>query len=146
MIRIAIALIALASLSGAEARHATGTFDVKLTPQAPDDTPEDKERGRMLLDKQFHGDIEGISKGQMLTGGTDSAAVYVAIERITGSLHGRKGSFLLHHTGIATKGGQQLTISVVPESGRGELTGISGTMTIVISGGVHRYEFAYLLP
>lgn len=128
-------------------KHATGTFDVKVTPQPPDETPDDNSRGRMLLEKQIHGDLEGVSKGQMLTGmGDAGSAVYVAIERITGTLHGHKGSFMLHHTGIATSAGQQLTITVIPDSGSDELNGIKGTMTITITGKQHFYDFEYTLP
>ena len=143
---IVMAAVLVSSLT-AETRHATGTFEVKISPQSSDETPEDKTRGRMLMDKQLHGDIEGIGKGQMLTAMAEGgSAVYVAIERITGALHGRKGSFVLHHTGISTSAGQQLTITVVPDSGTGELSGIKGTMVITITGKQHFYDFEYALP
>lgn len=126
---------------------ATGTFDVKLTPQALADTSADATLGRLALDKQFHGALEGTSRGEMLSARTtfDDSAGYVAIERVTGTLDGRKGSFVLQHTGTMTRGQQQLTITVVPDSGTGDLAGLSGTMAIRIAGGKHYYEFQYAL-
>ena len=125
--------------------HATGPFDVKIAAQ--DDKLSDG-ISRMLLDKQYHGDLEGSSKGQMLaTGSAKSSGVYVAIETFTGTLQGKTGGFALHHTGIMTKGGPSLTISVVPDSGTGQLSGISGKMTINIApDGKHSYDFEYSLP
>jgi hypothetical protein len=123
--------------------HATGTFDVKLTPQsAPDAIP-----GRMSIDKQFHGDLEATSKGEMLAVMSEvkGSGVYVAIERVTGTLHGRTGAFVLHHTGIMDRGAQQLSVNVVPDSGAGQLTGLTGKMTIKIEAGKHFYEFDYTL-
>jgi hypothetical protein len=104
---------------------------------------------RMLIDKQYHGDLEGAAKGQMLTGGmsADKSGAYVAIEKFTGTLHGRTGSFVLHHTGIMTRGKPDLTILVTPDSGSGQLAGISGKMTIIIApDGKHSYDFEYTLP
>lgn len=124
------------------AMHASGGFDVKLTPQATDDT-----LGRMSSDKQFHGDLEGTSKGEMLTAGTgvkDSAG-YVAMERVSGTLAGRRGTFILQHSGTMTRGAPHLTITVVPDSGTGELVGLAGKMAITIDGGKHSYEFEYTL-
>jgi hypothetical protein len=114
--------------------RATGPFDVKLAPQPPDPAAADPTLGRMLIDKQFHGGLEAIGKGQMLTGGTEvkGSAGYVAIERVTGTLHGRTGAFTLQHTGVMTRGVPQLTITVVPDSGSGELVGLSGKMGIQI--------------
>ena len=128
--------------------RATGTFDVKITPQATDTPTEGSPLGRMSIDKQFHGDLEGTSKGEMLTAGTaiKNSAVYVAVERVTGTLHGRTGTFALHHTGIMNRGDQSLTITVVPDSGTGELTGITGTLSIEIANGKHSYVFEYALP
>jgi hypothetical protein len=125
--------------------HATGPFDVKLAPQ--DDKLGDG-ISRMLLDKQYHGDLEGTSKGQMLaTGSAKSSGVYVAIETFTGTLHGKSGGFALHHTGIMTKSSPSLTITVVPDSGTGQLAGIAGTMNIKIAAdGKHSYDFEYTLP
>jgi len=126
--------------------QAKGTFEVSLKPQ--DDKSEDATLGRMTIDKQFHGDLEGVSKGQMLTASTtvkDSAG-YVAIERITGTLHGRQGSFVLQHNGTMNRGVPQLVVTVVPDSGTDQLAGITGTLTIKITEGKHFYEFEYTLP
>ena len=127
--------------------RAHGTFDVKLAPQPLADTTADPTLGRMSADKQYHGDIEGTGKGEMLTAGTSvkDSAGYVAIERVSGALHGRKGSFVLQHSGIMTRGAPQLTITVVPDSGTGELAGLTGTMGITIAGGKHSYDFEYTL-
>jgi hypothetical protein len=130
------------------ARHATGTFDVKLDPQGVDDKTGDATLGRMSIDKQIHGDLEATSMGQMLTAGTavKDSGVYVAIERVSGTLHGRSGSFVLHHTGIMTRGAPHLTITVVPDSGTGQLVGLAGKMAITIVEGKHSYDFEYTLP
>ena len=127
--------------------RATGTFDVTLTPQATDDRGEGSPLGRLSISKRFHGDLEGTSTGEMLTAGTSvkGSAGYVAIERVSGTLHGRYGTFALQHTGIMTRGTPQLTVSVVPDSGTGQLTGLSGTLTIDITNGAHAYTFAYTL-
>jgi hypothetical protein len=119
---------------------AAGTFEVKLTPQ-PDDSPV----GRMTIVKQFHGDLEGSSAGQMLAAMTEvkGSAGYVAIEKVTGSLHGRAGSFVLQHTGTMNRGTPQLSVTVVPDSGTGDLAGLSGSLNIIIEGGKHSYEFDY---
>jgi hypothetical protein len=102
----------------------------------------------MSIDKEFKGDLAGTSKGQMLAAMTavKGSAGYVAIEKVTGTLHGRTGSFILQHSGIAAGKDQRLTIVVVPDSGTGELTGIAGTFNIRIEGGKHFYEFDYTLP
>jgi len=126
--------------------HATGPFDVKMIPQ--DDKAGDG-LSRMSLDKQYHGDLEGTAKGEMLTGGVSAnhSGAYVAMEKFTGTLHGRSGSFVLHHTGIMTNGKPDLTILVAPDSGTGQLEGITGRMTInVAAGGKHSYDFEYTLP
>jgi hypothetical protein len=127
--------------------RAIGTFEVKLTPQATDDKAEGNPLGRLSIDKQFHGDLEGISKGEMLTAGTvvPGSAGYVAIERVTGALHRRSGSFVLQHSGTMTRGAPQLSITVVPDSGTGQLLGLSGRMTIEIADGKHSYAFEYAL-
>ena len=128
--------------------RATGTFDVKVTPQSSDDKGESAPVGRMTIDKQFHGDLEGTSKGEMLTAMTavKGSAGYVAIERVTGTLRGRQGTFALQHTGIMTRGTPSLTITVVPDSGTNQLTGLAGKMAIVIGAdGKHSYEFDYTL-
>jgi hypothetical protein len=125
---------------------ATGTFEVKLTPQVADHA-ENPSLGRMLIDKQFHGDLEGVSKGQMLTGMTDveGSAGYVAIERVSGKLHGQSGTFILQHTGTMTRGTPQLVITVVPDSGTGQLLGLTGKMSIQIADEKHSYDFEYTL-
>jgi len=127
--------------------RAGGTFDVKLTPQATDDSAEGATLGRMSIDKQFHGDLEATSKGEMLTAGTSvkGSAGYVAIERVSGTLHGRSGTFALQHSGTMTRGAPQLTITVVPDSGTGQLAGLAGKMTIDIADGKHSYDFEYTL-
>jgi hypothetical protein len=128
--------------------HASGTFEVKLTPQAAEQGT-DAGLGRMSIDKQFHGDLEGTSKGFMLSSAATivkGSGGYVAIERVTGTLKGRSGSFVLQHSGIMTRGTPQLNVTVVPDSGTDQLTGISGTFTIKIDAGKHSYDFDYTLP
>lgn len=124
----------------------SGEFDVKLSPKPPDEGA-DPTIGRLTLDKTFRGGIDGTCKGLMLAVRTDieDSAGYVAMERFTGTLAGRSGSFALQHSGIMTRGAQQLTITVVPDSGKGQLAGISGTMTITITGGKHLYDFDYAI-
>jgi hypothetical protein len=124
--------------------HATGSFEVKMAPGAPDEKAE-ASIARLLLDKQFHGALEATSQGQMLAIRTDVAesAGYVALERVTGTLDGRSGSFALLHSGIMNRGVPTLTVTVVPDSGTGELKGLGGTMTIDIADGKHSYDFAY---
>ena len=127
--------------------HAAGPFDVKITHQ--DDNSGDPLLNRMTLDKQYHGDLEATGKGQMLTAGTEvkGSGAYVAIERVTGTLKGRSGSFTLQHSGTMAQNLRQLAISVVPDSGTGELKGISGKMSINIAAdGKHSYELEYTLP
>jgi Protein of unknown function (DUF3224) len=126
--------------------HATGTFEVKLKPQA-DEGVGDPTIGRMSIEKQFHGDLEGTSKGQMLAvqGDVKGSAGYVAMERVSGTLAGHAGSFALQHTGTMNRGVPELSVTVVPDSGTGELAGISGRMNIIIADGKHSYEFEYML-
>ena len=128
--------------------HANGAFDVKLTPQTLADPAADKSLGRMSIEKQYHGDLEATAKGEMLTASTDvkGSGVYVAVERVTGMLRGRQGSFAMHHTGVMTRGTPQLRITVVPDSGTDQLAGIEGAMNISIENGKHSYDFAYTLP
>jgi uncharacterized protein DUF3224 len=131
-------------------QHASGPFEVKIAPQ-PADNPQAQAAGvgRMSLDKRFHGDLEATSSGEMLAFRTTIAdsAGYVAIERVQGSLHGRSGSFALQHSSTMERGAQRQNIIVIPDSGTGGLTGLSGSMTIVIAaGGAHSYEFDYRLP
>lgn len=126
--------------------HAKGTFEVKVAPVAEDKT-EGAPLGRFSLDKQYHGDLEAVSKGEMLTGGSvaTGSAGYVAMERVSGTLNGRKGTFILQHTGTMNRGKSSLTVSVVPDSGTDQLTGLTGTLTIIIADGKHSYEFDYVL-
>jgi len=123
--------------------RATGTFDVKLAPL--DHSASDATMGRMSIDKQFHGDLQGTSKGEMLTAGASvkGSGVYVAIERLLGTIGDRTGSFALHHTGIMTRGTPSLRVTVVPDSGTEGFEGISGTLDIIIEGKQHSYVLDY---
>ena len=129
------------------ANHVSGAFDVKLTPQGAEDKSEGAALGRMSIDKQYHGELDATGKGEMLSAMTSvkGSAAYVAIEKVSGTLAGRSGTFVLQHTGVMTRGAGQLTVTVVPDSGTGQLTGIQGTMVIKIEGGKHFYEFEYTL-
>lgn len=124
---------------------AAGPFEVKLTPQPPD---KDAVLGRLTLDKTFHGDLEATGKGQMLaySSSIKGSAGYVAMEHVTGTLGGRKGTFVLQHSGLMTRGNGQLTVTVVPDSGTERLVGLSGTMRIDIADGKHSYVFDYTVP
>jgi hypothetical protein len=128
--------------------HATGTFEVQLSPLPQYNSAVDAKLARMSIDKQFHGDLEATSKGEMLSAGTDvkGSAGYVAIERVNGVLHGRSGSFVLQHNATMNRGTPELNIIVVPDSGKGELSGLSGNMRIIIADGKHSFEFDYSLP
>ena len=125
----------------------TGKFDVKMIPQAPDAGDTAGIPGRMLLDKRYHGDLDASSRGQMLAAQTavKGSAGYVAIEQVTGTLQGRSGSFMLQHTGIMNRGVGSLVITVIPDSGTGELADLAGTMSIEIAGGIHSYVFEFTL-
>ncbi|HEY6828967.1 MAG TPA: DUF3224 domain-containing protein [Gemmatimonadaceae bacterium] len=127
--------------------RAKGDFTVLLTPQSTDEITGASTLARLSIDKTFSGDLIGVSKGEMLSAGTPvkGSAGYVAIERVSGALHGRTGTFVLQHSGTMTRGSPELTVSVVPDSGSGELTGLSGTMRIIIEGKRHSYEFDYSL-
>lgn len=124
----------------------SGTFEVKMTPQVADKDA-DSGVGRYSLDKQFNGDLEGTSKGEMLAVGTavEGSAGYVAMELVKGKLNGRSGSFALQHIGIMTRGAAELNVTVVPDSGTDQLVGLAGRMTINIDAGKHSYEFEYTL-
>ncbi len=128
-------------------KHISGLFDVKMSPQTASEN-EDVSISRMLLDKQFHGDLEASSKGQMLAHRTsiNGSAGYVAMEKAVGTLQGRKGSFVLQHSGTMNRGEATLVLTVVPDSGTDELEGLSGSMTITITDGKHYYGFDYSLP
>ena len=125
--------------------HASGTFDVKVVPQAPNG--EAPKVGRVSLEKQFQGDLAATSKVEMLTAMTEvkGSAGYVAIEWVSGALDGRSGAFALQHSGTMTRGVPHLNVKVVPDSGTEELTGLIGSMTITITDGKHFYDFEYTL-
>jgi hypothetical protein len=128
--------------------HATGTFDVTLAPETVAGKTPDPLLGQMSIDKVFHGDLEGTSRGSMLTGGAiaTGSAAYVAIEKVTGTLKGRTGSFILMHSATMTRGQGVLNVRVVPDSGTDALTGLTGKMNIRIEGGKHYYDFDCTLP
>ena len=128
--------------------RAAGAFEVKLSPLPVYESAEGAMLARMSLDKEFKGDLTATSKGEMLSAGTSvkGSAGYVAIERVIGTLAGRRGSFVLQHNGVMNRGAPHLVITVVPDSGTGELAGLSGTMAIIIADGKHSYELDYSLP
>ena len=127
--------------------HAVGTFNVKVSPQPAENAVGDPSVGRMSIDKTFHGGLEATSRGQMLTALTDvkGSAGYVAIERVAGTLDGQSGTFALQHSGTMERGTPQLSVTVVPDSGTGQLAGLSGKLSINIVGGNHFYEFDYAI-
>ena len=125
----------------------SGAFDVKMTPQST--VNEAAQIGRFALDKAYHGDLEGTAAGEMLAvmTGEKGSAGYTAIERVTATLAGRKGTFALQHAATMNRGTPNLTIVVIPDSGTDGLTGLAGTMQIRIeAGGTHYYDFTYTLP
>ena len=129
-------------------QRASGPFEVKLTPQKPNsDVAQSANLGRMSIDKQFRGDLEATSKGEMIAAQTavKGSAGYVAMERVTGTLKGRKGSFVLQHSATMNRGVPELSITVVPDSGTDELVGLVGKMNVMIAEGKHSYEFEYTL-
>jgi uncharacterized protein DUF3224 len=125
--------------------RAAGTFEVTLTPQSTDIGDDGNSMARLTIEKEFRGDLEGTSKGEMLSAGTQTrgSAAYVGQERVTGTLGGRRGAFVLQHTGVMNRGKPSLTVTVVPDSGSGDLAGISGTMNIIVEPGKHSYEMEY---
>jgi len=127
---------------------AKGSFTVDMSPQGEADSRDGVSLGRLSLRKRFEGDLDATGEGQMLTAMTPvkGSAGYVAIERVTGVLSGRAGAFVLQHTGTMDQGAQQLSITVVPDSGTGDLAGITGALRIRIADGLHFYEFEYELP
>jgi len=129
-------------------KHAAGPFDVKVTPLPLSGPTEEATLGRMSIEKQFHGDLEATGTGQMLTVSTEvkGSGVYVAVERVSGKLHGRTGTFALYHRGVMERGEPHLEVTVVPDSGTGELVGLAGTLRINIAEGKHSYDFEYSLP
>ncbi len=148
--RLALAIIPIASAMSQtppQTHRATGAFEVKAIPKDSEPGASTTPTGRMHIEKVFSGDLEGTSKVEMLTAVTPTkgSAGYVAIEQVSGKLKGHEGTFVLQHSGTAHKGAQQLTITVVPESGTGQLTGIEGKFTIRIESGKHFYDFDYTL-
>lgn len=129
-------------------QRAAGSFVVKMAPLPLADANAPATSGRMSLDKTFSGDLVATAKGEMLTAGTaiKGSAGYVAIDHVTGMLAGRSGSFMLQHTGTMHRGAPTLSITVVPDSGTGQLAGLAGKLAIVLEDGQHRYEFDYTLP
>lgn len=128
------------------AKHASGSFDVKLSSQLIEGM--DPALGRSRIDKQFHGDLEAVSLGQMLSAGTPvkGSACYVAIETVTGILHGRIGSFILQHCCAMARGRARMAIHVVPDSGTEQLAGLTGVLNIDLVDKRHFYRFEYELP
>jgi hypothetical protein len=129
-------------------KRATGSFEVSLQPLPNTEVTAESQFGRMLLTKKFSGDLTATARGQMLTAMTTvkGSAGYVAIDHVTGELDGRQGSFVLQHSGSMNRGSQSLSIMVVPDTGTGELTGLSGTLSINIIDGKHFYDFIYSIP
>jgi hypothetical protein len=144
---LGLALVSSQQNGAVVMKHASGPFEVKMTPQ--EDKISGTTVGRMNIDKQFHGDLEATSKGQMLMSGIPGkggSAGYVAMEQVTGTLHGRSGTFFLQHSGTMTRGVPQLSVTVVPDSGTGQLVGLAGKMGVRIEAdGKHFYEFEYTL-
>ena len=129
-------------------KRASGSFEVSVKPLANGEVSADPMLGRFLLTKKFSGDLDASARGHMLSAGTPvkGSAGYVAIDQVTGSLDGRKGSFVLQHSGSMKRGSPTLSVMVVPDSGTGELTGLSGTLNINIVEGKHFYDFLYTIP
>ena len=126
----------------------SGEFEVKMSPQKADNPEaESAGLGRMSLDKQYRGELEATGKGEMMSVMTEvkGSGVYVAIERVNGTLSGRSGSFLLYHRGVMSRGVPELSIKVVPDSGTGDLSGLTGDMQIRMPDGKHFYDFNYNL-
>ncbi|WP_374045709.1 DUF3224 domain-containing protein [Massilia sp. YIM B04103] len=142
---IFLILAAQAAYAGGSNMQIQGDFDVKLTPQTSADSPP---WGRQRIEKTFHGPLDGSSIGEMLAVRTEvkGSAGYVALEQVSATLEGRKGTFFLQHSGLMDHGAPTLMVSVVPDSATGELKGLKGTMTIQIEGGKHFYGFNYSLP
>lgn len=137
-------------------KHAEGEFEVKAQPQPLSGPAEDALLGRLSLEKEFKGGLTGSGKGQMLTAATatEGSMAYVAIERVTGTLDGRHGSFVLVHRGVMTRGGGEspnsgapdFLVTVLPDSGTEQLAGLTGRLHIQVGGGKHSYDFEYSLP
>lgn len=129
-------------------RTAQGLFEVKTAPLPADDATAATSIGRYSLDKVYHGDLDAASAGEMLSAGNPSSgtAGYVAMEHVTGTLHGKRGSFALQHFGTMNAGAFDLNVRVVPGSGTDDLEGIAGTLKIIIAAGKHSYSVEYTLP
>ena len=129
-------------------KRATGSFEVTLQPLSNSEVTADPMFGRLLLNKTFSGDLVATARGQMLSAMTTvkGSAGYVAIDHVTGELDGRRGSFVLQHSGAMERGMQRLSIMVVPDSGTGDLSGLSGTLSINVIDGKHFYDFIYSIP
>lgn len=129
-------------------QHVAGPFEVSVIPQGQPEVRDGVTTGRMAIDKRYHGALEGTGVGEMLSAmtTTEGSAGYVAIERVNATLEGKRGSFVVQHSGTMARGAQALSISVVPDSGTGELAGIAGTMRIRIEDSKHFYELDYILP
>ncbi|MHA6721443.1 DUF3224 domain-containing protein [Sphingomonas sp. RS2018] len=146
-----LAVAAFLQAGAAMTHHATGTFEVKMTPEAQGEAPAGGlPTARMGIAKTFSGPLAGTATGTMLSAGTPGpgkVAAYVAVDQFDGTLDGRRGGFLLLHRGTMTpSGGAELSVMIVPDSGTGALRGIAGTLAIAVEGGVHRYDLAYTLP
>ncbi len=127
--------------------RASGIFDVTIRPLSVEFGGDDAPLARMSIDKRFHGDLDATSKGEMLSAGspTQGSAGYVAIEKVTGRLHGREGTFTLQHSATINRGVPSLSVTVIPDSGTGALAGISGSLNIIIENKQHSYTFDYAL-
>lgn len=125
--------------------RAVGSFNVTLEPQPLHHELPDTGLGRMTIEKRFDGDLDATSQGEMLSvrTGVQGSAGYVAVELVSGTLAGRRGTFVLQHSGTLTRGESQLSVTVVPDSATGELAGLRGAMTINIVDGAHTYTFDY---
>jgi hypothetical protein len=154
-----VLLAAITALAQAQSPHlparpsvmsevAKGEFVVKLLPLAFEGQADGSKMGRMSIDKTISGDLVATTKGQMLSAMTEvkGSAGYVAIERVEGALKGKRGTFVLQHSGTMNQGSPSLSVTVVPDSATGELVGLAGQFNIVIAAGKHSYEFTYTLP
>jgi hypothetical protein len=123
----------------------TGTFDVTITPETLSDTAAQSGLGRLSLDKRYHGALEASAQGEMLSvrASVSGSAGYVALERVEGTLDGRRGSFYLQHSGTMTRGAPALSVTVVPDTGTEQLQGLRGSLAIRIEDGKHYYDFTY---
>ena len=149
--RSLILIVALSALVCAQqtekpmTQHARGTFTVNVKPLTPSPV---EGISRFSIDKEIHGDLEATTKGEMFSGGDPKKGVagYVAMEAVTGTLAGKHGSFALQHLATMDHNGPKMTVLIVPGSGTGELTGISGSFEIKIANGQHSYDLEYTLP